>query len=289
MSQAVENKKIPSASPFIKWAGGKSQLLPQILNRIPDEYNNYFEPFIGGGAVFYALNNTLHNTLNPKKAFISDFSKDLITTYKTVRDKPEILAEELSSYEYNEEFYYKLRELDRDQSKFKKLSELQVAARFIYLNKTCFNGLYRVNSKGQFNVPFGKYKNPSFFKIENLKACSKALLNADIKHQDYKAILEKVNKKDLIYLDPPYSPLNKTSSFTSYTKDGFNNEKQIELRNFCIDLDKKGAKFLLSNSYTTLILDLYKDFRIEALKAKRAINSNAKKRNSINEVLISNY
>ena len=150
-----------------------------------------------------------------------------------------------------------------------------------------------MNSKGEFNVPFGKYKNPSLFKIENLKACSKALENTTIEHQDYKSILSKIRKDDLIYLDPPYSPLNKTSSFTSYTKDGFNNDKQKELRDFCIEVDKIGAKFILSNSYNTLILELYsstkRNFRIETIKAKRAINSKANKRNSINEVIIKNY
>ncbi len=281
MPQTLKKQLEHQPKPFIKWAGGKTQLLPEILSRLPKNYNNYFEPFLGGGAVFFAL--------NPKKAFLSDLSKDLITTYKVIKNDYEALANELSNYEYNEEFYYNLRAQDRGKENYEKLSNLKVAARFIYLNKTCFNGLYRVNSKGEFNVPFGKYKNPSFFKIENLKACSNALESAELNTASYLETLKQIKKDDLIYLDPPYSPLNKTSSFTSYTKDGFNNDKQKELRDFCIEVDKIGAKFILSNSYNTLILELYKDFKIETIKAKRAINSKANKRNSINEVIVRNY
>ena len=281
MPQTLKKQLEHQPKPFIKWAGGKTQLLPEILSRLPKSYNNYFEPFLGGGAVFFAL--------NPKKAFLSDLSKDLITTYKVIKNDYEALANELSNYEYNEEFYYKLRAQDRDKENYEKLSNLKVAARFIYLNKTCFNGLYRVNSKGEFNVPFGKYKNPSLFKIENLKACSNALESTELNTASYLETLKEIKKDDLVYLDPPYSPLNKTSSFTSYTKDGFNNDKQKELRDFCIEVDKIGAKFILSNSYNTLILELYKDFKIETIKAKRAINSKANKRNSINEVIVRNY
>ena len=281
MPQTLKKQLEHQPKPFIKWAGGKTQLLPEILSRLPKSYNNYFEPFLGGGAVFFAL--------NPKKAFLSDLSKDLITTYTVIKNDYEALANELSNYEYNEEFYYKLRAQDRDKENYEKLSNLKVAARFIYLNKTCFNGLYRVNSKGEFNVPFGKYKNPSLFKIENLKACSNALESTELNTASYLETLKQIKKDDLVYLDPPYSPLNKTSSFTSYTKDGFNNDKQKELRDFCIEVDKIGAKFILSNSYNTLILELYKDFKIETIKAKRAINSKANKRNSINEVIVRNY
>ena len=277
---AKSANNLPQAKPFLKWAGGKTQLMDEILNSAPKHFNKYFEPFLGGGAVFF--------NLNPKQAFLSDLCEDLINCFIAVQQTPNELVQELESYPYSEEFFYQIRELSRTEE-FAKLSNLKKAARFIYLNKTCFNGLYRVNSQGHFNVPFGKYKNPQLFKIENIMACNQALKDVELKNATYDNILEKVSKDDFVYLDPPYSPLSQSASFTSYTSDGFSDNKQAELRNFCDKLNEKGAKFLLSNSYTTLILSLYKNYEIQTVKAKRAINSVSKGRGQINEVLIKNY
>lgn len=268
------------AKPFLKWAGGKSQIIDEILNACPKHFNRYFEPFLGGGAVFF--------NLNPKQSFLSDVSNELINCFIIVKQQPEELAKELSSYSYSEEFYYQLREISKNPE-FSNLSPLKRAARFIYLNKTCFNGLYRVNSQGHFNVPFGKYKNPQFFKLDNLLACSQALEGAQLNAGSYENILTQVSCGDFVYLDPPYSPLNQSASFTSYTADGFSDAKQLELKNFCDKLNEIGVKFLLSNSYTTLILSLYKNYETSIVKAKRAINSAALGRGQINEVLIRNY
>lgn len=268
------------AKPFIKWAGGKTQIVQEILQLAPKHFNRYFEPFLGGGAVFFAL--------NPKQAFLSDLSEELINCYKVVRDLTPELANELSNYPNTEEFYYQLREQDKEPG-FATFSDLKKAARFIYLNKTCFNGLYRVNSKGHFNVPFGRYKNPQLFKLENLLACSQALQGMELTSGGYEEVLNRASTDDFVYLDPPYSPLSETSSFTSYTADGFSNSKQAELKNFCDALNEKGVKFLLSNSYTTFILGLYKKYDVQTIKAKRAINSSSKGRGAINEVLIKNY
>ncbi len=268
------------ARPFVKWAGGKRQLLDEIESSLPNSFNNYFEPFVGGGAVFFRV--------QPQTAFLSDTNADLINTFKVVREDVEALIESLAKHKYEKEYYYELRGIDRESS-FKDLNNIERASRFIYLNKSCFNGLYRVNSRGEFNVPFGDQKNPLILDADNLRACRIALQSASINCTPFLHVKELIQKNDLVYIDPPYIPLNETSSFTSYTKDKFTNESHLSLKKFCTEIDDKGAKFILSNSYTTLSLSLYKDFNIKFVKANRAINSRADKRGEVKEILVTNY
>ena len=277
-----------NAKPFVKWAGGKRQLIPELLKHIPKNFNNYFEPFVGGGALFFELYNL--GILKDKKVYLFDINKELINAYKVIRDYPNELIEKLKEFKakHNKEFYYQIRELDRSED-YKNLDNITKAARFIYLNRTCFNGLYRVNKKGFFNVPMGNYKNPQIVNEENILAVSIALQNAIIKHYDYKEVLQYAQKSDFIYFDPPYYPLNETSSFTSYTQDNFLEKEQIELFDTFKTLSNKGCFVLESNSDTNFINKLYKEFTIEKVFANRAINSNGNKRGKITEVLIRNY
>ena len=286
----VEEKifRISDAKPFVKWVGGKRQIISELLKNIPHNFNNYFEPFVGGGALFFELYNL--GILKNKTFYLSDINEELINTYKVIRDYPNELIEELKEFKikHNKEFYYQIRELDRSEN-YKDLDNITKAARFIYLNRTCFNGLYRVNKKGYFNVPIGSYKNPQIVNEENILAVSITLQNAIIKHCDYKEILKYVTKNDFIYFDPPYYPINKTSNFTSYTQDNFLEKEQIELFDTFKSLSNKGCFVLESNSDTDFINNLYKEFIIEKVFANRAINSNGNKRGKITEVLIRNY
>ncbi len=276
------------AKPFVKWVGGKRQLIPELLKYIPRNFNNYFEPFVGGGALFFELYNL--GILKNKKVFLFDINEELISAYKIIRDYPNELIEKLKEFKskHNKEFYYQIRELDRTDN-YKKLNNIIKAARFIYLNKTCFNGLYRVNKKGYFNVPMGEYKNPKILDENNILLVSEALQNTIIKHCDYKKVLEYAQKEDFIYFDPPYYPLNETSNFTSYTQEKFLEKEQIELFETFNILSQKGCFVLESNSDTKFIKNLYNKFRIEKVFANRSINSKANNRGKITEVLIRNY
>ena len=276
------------AKPFVKWVGGKRQLIPELLKYIPKNFNNYFEPFVGGGALFFELYNL--GILKNKKVFLFDINEELINAYKIIRDYPNELIEKLKEFKskHNKEFYYQIRELDRTNN-YKKLNNIIKAARFIYLNKTCFNGLYRVNKKGYFNVPMGEYKNPKILDENNILLVSEALQNTIIKHCDYKKVLEYAQKEDFIYFDPPYYPLNETSNFTSYTQEKFLEKEQIELFETFNILSQKGCFVLESNSDTKFIKNLYNKFRIEKVFANRSINSKANNRGKITEVLIRNY
>jgi DNA adenine methylase len=272
--------------PFVKWVGGKRQLLKQfrMLNLYPPEKFNpitgkYFEPFVGGGAVFFDL--------LPEKAYLSDLNEELVITYNVIKNDVENLIKSLKKHKLDKEYFIEIRAKDP-----KKLSDLNVASRFIYLNRTCFNGMYRVNSSGGFNVPYGKYTNPLICDEDNLRKVSKSLKNVEIKHQDYKAVLKLAKKGDFIYFDPPYYPVNKTSSFTSYTKENFLEKEQIELRDAFVELGKRGCFVMLSNSDTPFINKIYsglKNVRINKIQAGRSINSDASKRGKITEVLITNY
>lgn len=270
-------------SPILKWVGGKRQLLSEIIPLIDESCDNYVEPFIGGGAVLFRL--------QPKKAIINDYNTELINVYRTVRDDLDGLVALLKEHEkYNSsDYYYEVRALDRTPD-FDKMSNLEKAARIIYLNKTCYNGLYRVNSLGQFNSPYGKYKNPNIVNEVVLRAISKYLNRNEIsiRSGDYKDVLNDIEKNTFVYLDPPYMPISSSSSFTGYTEDGFGYDKQVELKEECDKLNSKGVHFLQSNSDCEEIRELYKAYRIKVVKAKRAINSDAKKRGQINEVLIYN-
>ncbi|MBQ9869946.1 MAG: DNA adenine methylase [Ruminococcus sp.] len=270
-------------SPVLKWVGGKRQLLPSIKPMLPKRITSYCEPFVGGGAVLFDL--------QPKRAIVNDINSDLILVYTVIRDNVEALIELLETYPNEEGFYYELRNIDREQEKYDKLSEIEKAARVIFLNKTCYNGLYRVNNAGEFNSPFGKYKNPNIVNAPVLRAVSAYFNSSEITFStaDFELVLEQVRRGTFVYLDPPYDPVSDTSSFTGYSKGGFSREQQIQLRECCDRLNARGVKFMLSNSATDFIREQYSNYHITIVQAKRAINSVASKRGDVDEVIITNY
>jgi DNA adenine methylase len=277
----------PGCHPFVKWAGGKSQLIPQIIRLMPSRFARYFEPFLGGGAVFF------HTASYNRNAFLSDINVDLINAYKIIRNNVEELITALKYHqdEYTKSpksYYYQLRD------KTKGLNKIENAARFITLNKTCYNGLYRVNKKGLFNVPIGRYKNPLICDPVNLRKMSIVLSQSAsyLGVIDYKKILvEKVDKDDFVYLDPPFHPISNTANFTSYTNSGFSFEDQKELATIFKELTRRGCKLLLSNSNTEEIRRLYSDFShlTELALVNRSINAVGSKRVGHVELLIRNY
>ena len=271
-------------SPMLKWVGGKRQLLSEIIPMIDGKCSTYVEPFIGGGAVLFKL--------QPKKAIINDYNNELINVYRIVRDNVDELIEVLKIHEKNNsaDYYYEIRSLDRSDT-FDDMTDVEKAARIIYLNKTCYNGLYRVNSSGQFNSPYGRYKNPNIVNEAVLKAISHYFNSNQIEilNGDYKDTLRHLDKNSFVYFDPPYMPISSSSSFTGYTESGFGYEKQVELKEECDKLTQKGIRFVQSNSDCKEIRELYKDYNIKTVKAKRSINSIGKKRGEINEVLIYNW
>jgi len=271
--------------PFIKWVGGKRGLLEQILPLFPKEFDNYYEPFIGGGAVFFELFS--RGLLKNKRVILSDINSELINAYNVVKNSSYELIANLEEYkkQHSKDFYYKIRELDR-QEEYGALSDLEKATRFIYLNKTCFNGLYRVNKKGYFNTPIGSYKNPNIADRDTILSASEALQNATIKQQSFKDVLQFAKKDDLVYFDPPYYPLNETSNFTSYDSNCFLEDEQFELFEIFEKLSDKGVKVVKSNSDTKFIKDLYKNYDIQIVNANRFINSKSNGRGKITEVLI---
>jgi DNA adenine methylase len=273
------------AKPFLKWAGGKQQLLQQFESLFPTDFERYIEPFIGGGAVYFHLWNTQRVD---GEALLFDINSELVNTYRIVRDKPEYLIEVLKTHKHrhSREYYYHVRNLDRNG---KQLNDIERAARILYLNKTCFNGLFRVNSKGQFNVPIGSYKNPRILDEELLRAASLALQQAIVEVRDFRSIVDLAQAGDFFYFDPPYDPVSKTASFTSYTTDSFGNEDQSKLADVFQRLTNKGCLCMLSNSHTEQVLDLYRHFRIEIVTANRAINSDPQKRGGVLEVVVLNY
>jgi DNA adenine methylase len=280
-------KTNPLVRPFLKWAGGKRQLLPEIVKYVPKltSKHTYYEPFIGGGALLFEL--------QPPKVVINDRNGELINCYVVIKDSLDELMTELSKDKYsnNEKSYYDMRDLDRSNKKYAKLSAVEKAARIIYLNKTCYNGLFRVNSQGQFNVPFGRYKNPNFLDNAVLTAVNKYLNsnNITLSNLDFQEAVQDAKKGDFVYLDPPYDPVSETASFTGYDVNGFNRDEQERLKKVFDDLTERGCKVMLSNSCTDFILDLYKDYQIKKVRATRSINSNALKRGMVNEVLVLNY
>lgn len=275
----VKNKLI---RPFLKWAGGKRYLLSKIDIRVP-KMTKYYEPFLGGGAVLFSL--------QPKNATINDINSDLMNVYNVIKKDVENLIKELSKHKNESEYFYKIRSLDRDEESFDELTDVERAARVIFLNKTCFNGLFRVNNQGQFNAPFGRYKNPNFINSEVLRAVNKFLNEKDITilNVSFEKLLPEIQKGSFVYLDPPYDPVSDTASFTGYSLDGFDKEDQKKLKEFCDQLNAKGVKFLLSNSATSFTKELYKDYEIEIVKVPRIINSDATKRGNVDEILVRNY
>jgi DNA adenine methylase len=280
MTKASDQNQL--VQPVVKWAGGKRQLLNEIEKRIPKKFSTYYEPFLGGGAVLFHL--------QPKKAIVNDYNHDLINVYLTIKNNVDELIEDLKKHSNDKAYYYKVREMDRT-GELEKMTPVQKASRLIYLNKTCYNGLYRVNSLGQFNTPFGKYKNPNIVNEAVLRAVSKYLNDRDIifKTGDFEDALKGIRKGAFVYFDPPYFPLSDSSSFTGYTLDGFGKEDQIRLKSVCDKLNAMGVKFLLSNSSAPFIEDLYKDYTMEKVGATRSINSVAENRGAIQEILVRNY
>ncbi|MBM3708298.1 MAG: DNA adenine methylase [Actinobacteria bacterium] len=290
----MENQEIFNSSygaePFLKWAGGKRQLLSAIKEHLPKKFKNYFEPFVGGGATFFHLYN---NGLLKNNITLIDNNPELINAYITVKNNAAelllILEELKKSYLKNpHDFYYELRNWDR-QDKYEKRSSVERAARTIFLNKTCFNGLYRVNSKGFFNVPLGRYKNPNIFNRENILSVLEALKKVDLLCDDFSVCLKTAKACDFIYFDPPYFPISKTSCFTGYTKEEFGTGEQKRLRDTFAKLSCRGCFLMLSNSGADFIKNLYKDFNIYEVSAKRFINCVSEGRGPIKELLVTNY
>ncbi|MCB0380900.1 MAG: DNA adenine methylase [Flavobacteriales bacterium] len=296
--------KEQNAKPFLKWAGGKTQLINEIEKSLPykitDKRFTYIEPFVGSGAVLFWM---LNNFPKMEKAVINDINEDLINVYKTITKKPkelisilQILQNEFHGLENKQAekkaYYYQKRELYNTRNTDKTTQ----ASLFIFLNRTCFNGLYRVNKSNRFNVPMGSYKNPTICDDKNILAVSEALQKVEILCGDYEATLKGATDNSFFFFCPPYKPLHNTSSFNSYAKDEFNDAEQIRLRNFCNVLEQKGHKWMLSNSdvkdkisNNNFFDDIYADFSIARVKARRSINANPEKRGVLNELLITNY
>jgi len=274
----------PFIQPFLKWAGGKRQLLPAIRPLVPSKFKRYYEPFIGGGAVFFDL--------MPQNAVINDLNQDLINCYLIVKDHSEELLEHVLTHNNNADYFYNLREADRSP-KFSTFTPIERASRLLYLNKTCFNGLFRVNSQGQFNVPFGDYKNPTIAEPAVIRAVSQYLNQAQIefRSQDFADVVADATKGDFVYFDPPYDPVSDTASFTGYNLNGFDRDEQKRLKATCDALTKKGVKVLLSNSATPFIEELYSTggYTIREIEARRNINSNSTGRGKVGEFLVLNY
>lgn len=271
--------------PFVKWAGGKRQVINELLKYVPDEFDTYYEPFVGGGALLFEL--------SPKKAVINDSNEELMNVYNVLcnEEKFKKMCNLLNSYEtkHSEEFYYNIRNKDRSKTAFNRLSDYTRAARTIYLNKACFNGLYRVNSKNEFNVPFGKKTHVNTYEGSNLITVSNYLTMNDVKilSVDFEEAVKDAKKGDFVYFDPPYD--SDTKSFTSYTEIGFDKSEQTRLARVFKELDKKGVYVMLSNHSTVLVNELYKDYHIYTIEAKRNINANGKKRGKVEELIITNY
>ncbi len=275
----VKNKLVV---PFLKWVGGKRQLMPAIMELVPKEMTTYFEPFVGGGAVLFHL--------QPKTAVVNDFNTELINVYRVVKTNVDELIVDLRKHLNEETYFYQIRGLDRTPE-FKFLTDVERASRIIYLNKTCFNGLYRVNQAGEFNAPFGKYKTPNIVNEPTLRAVHQYLNAHDIEllNTDYATVLQRASKNSFVYLDPPYYPLTPSANFTGYVQGGWDEQDQIRLRQTCDELHQRGIKFLQSNSASNFIKEQYGHYTVSMVKAIRSINSNGEKRGEIDEVLIRNY
>ena len=278
---AIAKNKL--AAPVVKWVGGKRQLLDEIAPRLPERITTYCEPFLGGGAVLFSL--------QPRNAIVNDLNADLMLVYEVIRDDVELLIAALEQHENTAEYFYNIRDLDRDKNAYREMSAVERASRIIYLNKTCYNGLFRVNASGEFNSPFGHYKNPNIVNAPVLRAVSKYLTanNIQLLHIDFEEVLQRVPRGGFVYLDPPYDPVSDTASFTGYNRGGFGREEQERLKRCCDELAARWVRFLLSNSATSFIKELYTGYTVEIVHAKRAINSDASKRGAVEEVLIRNY
>lgn len=270
---ARSRRKVPR--PFLKWAGGKRSLIPQFADHLPETYGRYHEPFVGSAALFFHL--------KPPRAVLSDNNERLVRAYRGLRDRTDQVIELLSKYPYDKDFYYRMRERQIDRVK----DDAKVAAWLIYLNKTGFNGLYRVNRKNRFNVPFGKFSNPNICDEPNLRACAEELQRVDLAVADFEATVADAKEGDLVYFDPPYVPLSRSSSFTSYTHQGFGPEEQARLRDCALALARRGVHVLVSNSSAPEVRELYQaDFDLFEIQARRSINTRGDKRGPVTELLI---
>lgn len=271
---------VPDARPFLKWAGGKSRLIPKYEPHLPPQeaINRYFEPFIGSAALFFHL--------QPARARLSDCNRKLVEVFEVVRDQVEALIEALQPHENEKAYYYEVRAQNP-----RELSKVERAARIIYMNRTCYNGLYRENQKGEFNVPFGRYKNPTICDVERLHAASAALQGVELCAGDFADAVAEAGPGDFVYFDPPYVPLNATSSFTSYSRFGFDEEDHRRLAATFHDLSERGCHVMLSNSSAPLVYELYqgRGYQLYPIQARRNINSKADKRGPVKELLIVNY
>lgn len=276
-------KKNKLVAPVLKWVGGKRQLLDAFSPLLPKKISTYCEPFVGGGALLFHL--------QPKTAYINDINPELIRVYTNIKENVEALIMELEKFENTAECFYTVRDWDRNKVQYDAMTEIQKAARILYLNKTCFNGLYRVNNAGEFNSPFGNYRNPNIVNAPVLRAVSAYFNSADIHitSGDYAEALKSVPKGAFVYLDPPYDPISETASFTGYFKGGFSRAEQIRLKECCDELTARGVNFMLSNSATDFILEQYSAYNITIVQAKRMVNSIASKRGDVDEVVVRNY
>lgn len=272
--QGEDRERAPR--PFLKWAGGKGQLLAQYARLFPPRFGRYHEPMVGGGAVFFHL--------RPPRAALSDANAEVVDCYRAVRDDVEALIAALGRHRYDRDHYYAVRALEPA-----RLEPAERAARTIYLNRAGFNGLYRVNSKGKFNVPFGRYVNPTICDADNLRACSRALRRVRLDCAPFRDVLDRVRRGDFVYIDPPYVPLSRTAHFTAYAAGGFGKADHEELARVYAELDRRGILVMLSNSDTPLVRDLYAGFRRVVVRAARSINSKATKRGLVRELVILNY
>ena len=264
----------------IKWPGGKLKLIPELTNRIPSDYGRYIEPFFGGGALYFSQ--------QPAFAYLSDTNAELINFYVQLRDKVDQLIPILKTYRYEKDYYYAIRNVDRTAG-YQRWEKLDKAARFYYLNKTCFNGLWRVNSRGEFNVPIGRYKNPNFCDEDLLRAASDILYGSKLKCCTFRQCVSWARLNDFVYFDPPYLPVSETAKFTAYTKTGFRLEDHHDLKRVCVQLDKIGCRWMQSNSDSPTIRAMYRDYNIEVVQCPRSINSKVSKRGAVNELIIRNY
>jgi DNA adenine methylase len=271
------------ASPFLKWVGGKGKLLAQLLPLLPPGVDRmrHVEPFTGGGAMFFAR--------SPQRALLCDLNASLVDTYLAVKTDVESVIGELEtlSLAHAAGSYYRVRE--RYNAERRELTRVERAAMFVYLNKTCFNGLHRVNRRGEFNVPEGRYKNPRICDVDALRAASSALASAEVKHTSFEGLLSLAKPGDFVYLDPPYEPVSTTASFVAYGENGFSREDQTRLRDVVNELDRRGCKVMLSNSDVPFIRALYARYRVDTVAAPRAINCDADKRGLVSEVVVRNY
>ncbi len=281
------NQVLSTPKPFVKWAGGKRQLIPILSENLPQTMGTYFEPFLGGGALLFHILSERDGQI----CRISDLNSDLVLTYITIRDKPDELIYSLKNHakryqKDSKSYYYSIRESN-------PRSAIEKTSRLLFLNRTCFNGLYRVNSKGKFNVPLGRYTNPNIVNEENIRSVSQVLQSrkVSIKCLDFETVLDDAKKDDLVYFDPPYQPVSSTANFTSYTHKSFTYDDLKRLAKLCLKLDSKGCKVMLSNSNSQDVVEMFpeKQWRLKKIKANRSINSNSKKRTGHFELLIKNY